>query len=89
MTDPFLASLIINIILLDFIFISLYTVEAVRRRPSLLVGSAVMGTCTSLIGVLGSIGGPLKSTASVSFCAIWVAAYALSGRVHWVSVWHA
>jgi MFS family permease len=75
--DPFLATLVVNLVLIVCIIISFYTVERVGRRPSLLAGAGIMGTCTLVVGILGAIKSQ-NGNALVAMCAIWVAAYALS-----------
>lgn len=83
MSDAFLSSLIVNLVLIVCILISFWTTEKAGRRPSLMSGGALMGLCTLFIGVIGSLpggvtGGTGRGQALVALTAIWVAAYALS-----------
>lgn len=69
--------MVVQVVLLACIVLSFYTVERVGRRPSLLAGAGVMGSCTLIIGILGAVQNQ-NGSALVALCAIWVAAYAVS-----------
>jgi MFS family permease len=88
LTDPFLGSLIVTLIFLTFILVSFFTVEAVGRRKSLMVGGAVMGICTLVIGILGTVSSSLNGAALIALCAVWVMAYALSAGPLGMSLAH-
>lgn len=77
--DPFLGSLIIQLILLAGIISAFYWVDKVGRRILVIGGGAIMGTVTFLIGGLAFL---KPSTASgiglITLCSFWTFTYANS-----------
>lgn len=82
--DPFLASLIIKLILNVFCIISFWTVETIGRRGSFLTGGSIMMTAMLVLGLLGATGTTSNGTAIVAIFAIHAASYSLSaGPLGW------
>ncbi|GFZ51067.1 hypothetical protein JCM24511_08825 [Saitozyma sp. JCM 24511] len=75
--NPFLASLIVFILLLAFIAVSFYTTDLVGRRPLLLGAIVVVVICLLGVGIAGSVPEtPSSKNALIALACIWVVAYA-------------
>ncbi|KAH6714816.1 general substrate transporter [Leptodontidium sp. MPI-SDFR-AT-0119] len=86
--DPFLGSIIIQLVLLLGIVLGLYLVDLAGRRQLVLCGGGSMGVLTAIIGGLGfmEISSP-SGTALVALCAIWAFIYAVTlAPIGWVSL---
>lgn len=77
--DPFMGSIIIQLILLLGIITGFYLIDVVGRRQLVLYGGASMGVLTAIVGGLGFIEVTSSSgTALVALCSIWAFIYAVS-----------
>ncbi|KAG4429383.1 hypothetical protein IFR05_015140 [Cadophora sp. M221] len=86
--DPFLGSIIIQLVLLLGIVLGLYLVDLAGRRQLVLYGGGSMGVLTAIIGGLGFMEISSSSgTALVALCAIWAFIYAVTlAPIGWVSL---
>lgn len=88
LSDPFLGSTIISIILIVGVCLSFYTVEKVGRRTTVLVAGLALSVINIAIGAASfappstAFGGGL-----IALCAVWVFVYALSfAPLGWTSL---
>lgn len=76
--DPFLASLIIFILLNVFTAVSFWTTEKVGRRRLMLVGCTLMGIIDIALGITGSVTPSVAAQkAALAMTCLWVVIYAL------------
>lgn len=79
MKDAFLASVIVQVVLLIGIVISFFGVESFGRRTLTLTGGTICMICVFIVGGLGSVAiSSASSNALIAVSCIWVFSYSLS-----------
>ena len=89
LSDPFLATVIIQVIYVSAIAASFFIVDRFGRRPLLLGGLGGLTVINTLIGALGFINSSKSGlgTALTALCSVWMFAYSISlAPIGWIDI---
>ena len=89
LTNPFISTVIIQVIYVMSIVLSFWLIDRVGRRPLLLIGLAALTVLNTLIGALGFIKGSHSDLggALTALCALWMFSYSTTlAPIGWIGI---